>query len=196
MHRALNWLLSGNPSKRGYTRRSAGNRFRHMFHAIFLMVCLGWGAALRADTLSGTVKDPAGLPVAGAKVEVTGENLAQPITLSSDQAGKFAAGDLKPGKYSVKVTKDGFQTLISTVDLRGAADLQLTLAIAEQQTSVTVTGKSLAFANSDPVYRQLRELGLGATYRCDDVTFPMDVGTYTFKSGTLTFLAQVNGEET
>jgi Peptidase family M1 domain/Carboxypeptidase regulatory-like domain len=160
------------------------------------MLCLGWGAELRADTLSGTVKDPAGLSVEGAKVEVTGENLAQPITLSSDPAGKFAAVDLKPGKYSVRVTKDGFQTLISTVDLRGAADLLLTLAIAEQQTSITVTGKSMAFANSDSVYRQLRDIGLGATYRCDDMTMPMDVGTYAFKSGTITFLAPVNGQET
>jgi hypothetical protein len=133
MNRVRKGLFSGKLSKTGYLPRSAGNRFRQIVHAIFLMLCLGWGAELRADTLSGTVKDPAGLPVAGAKVEVTGENLAQPITLSSDQAGRFIAGDLKPGKYSVKVTKDGFQVLISTVDLRGASDLQLTLAIADQR---------------------------------------------------------------
>src|SRR5258708_23198704 len=196
MNRALNKLFSSDRSNTQYSPSSAGNRFGQICSAIFLMLCLGWAAELRADTLSGTVKDPAGLPVEGAKVEVTGENLPQLIALTSDPAGKFAAGELKPGKYSVKVTKEGFQTLISTVDLHGAADLQLMLVIAEQQTSVTVTGKSMAFANSDTVYRQLRDIGLGSTYRCDDVTMPMDVGTYVFKSGTITFLAPVNGEET
>lgn len=166
------------------------------YAAALMLLVLAWATSLRADTLTGTVKDPQGLPVAGARIEIAGNNLAQPITLTTDQTGKFAAPDLKPGAYTVRVTKDGFQALSTTVDVHGTAELPLTLALAEQQTSVTVTGKISGYANSDPVYQQLRNIGLGKSYRCDNVTLPMDAGTFTFKSGTLTLLAPVNGVET
>jgi len=88
------------------------------------------GADLRADTLSGTVKDPFGLPVAGARVEISGSNnLAQPITLTTDQTGKFTAPDLKPGTYTVRVTKDKFRPLVTSVELHGTADLPMTVQI-------------------------------------------------------------------
>ncbi|HET7108005.1 MAG TPA: M1 family aminopeptidase [Candidatus Acidoferrum sp.] len=169
---------------------------RLLFSASLLLLCLGLAANLRADTLTGTVKDPSGLPVAGAKVEIIGENLAQPIALTTDDSGKFVAPDLKPGKYSVRVTKEGFQALTVAAEVRGALDLPLTLALAEQQTTVTVTAKAAAFANSDSFYRQLREIRLGSSYHCDNFTLPLDVGTFEFKSGTITFLAPVNGMET
>jgi Peptidase family M1 domain/Carboxypeptidase regulatory-like domain len=159
-------------------------------------IWLSCGAELRADTISGTVKDPSGLAVAGAKIEITGENLPQPITIISDDTGKFTSPDLKPGKYVLQVTKDGFQPLSSSVELHGQSAVQLTLAIAEEKTSITVTGKSLAFANSDAFYRRLRDIGYGSTYRCDDFTLPMDVGTFVFKSGTMTFLAPIDGYQT
>ena len=167
-----------------------------LFSVILLLLCLGLGTNLRADTLSGIVKDPSGLPVPGAKVEISGENLAQPITLTTDQSGKFIASELKPGKYSVRVTKDGFQPSTAPAEVRGTLEVPLTLSLAEQQTTVTVTEKTSANANSDSIYRQLRDIKLGTTYRCDNFTMPLDVGTFVFKSGTITLLAPVNGMET
>jgi len=169
---------------------------RVLFSAILLLLCLGLPTSLRADTLTGTVKDPSGLPVAGAKVEISGENLAQPITLTTDESGKFVAPDLKPGKYSLRVTKDGFQALTAPAEVRGTLDVSLALSLAEQQTTVTVTAKASAYANSDSFYRQLRDIKLGSSYHCDNFTLPLDVGTFEFKSGTITFLAPVNGQET
>src|SRR6202043_1971651 len=49
-----------------------------------------------------------------------------------------------------------------------------------------------AFANSDALYVQLRNNGLGDTFRCENFTFPMDLGTFELKSGTLTLLGTVN----
>ena len=121
------------------------------------------------------------------------EDLAQPVVLSSDGLGKFASPELKPGTYSVRVTRDGFEPLVKTVDLQGSVQLQLTLTIAKQQVSISVAGKSLAFANSDPVYRQLREIGLGQTFRFDNFTLTWDAATFQFQKGTLTFLSPVNG---
>src|SRR5437667_4705617 len=151
---------------------------------------------LRADTISGTVKDPSGAVVAGARIEISGGALAEPLVLTSDGSGKFIASNLSAGKYSVRASKEGFDDLVTTVELNGTADLPLSLTITAQQTSVTVNEKSSAFANSDPVYRQLRSLGLGDTFRCENFTLPIDVGTFELKSGTITFLGMVNKSQT
>jgi hypothetical protein len=166
--------------------------FPNLKITLFLL-CLIGPAWLRAETISGAVQDPSGAVIAGARIEITGGDLEQPVVLSSDALGKFASPDLKPGAYSVRVTRDGFEPLVKTVDLRGAVQLQLTLTVAKQQVSISVPGKSLAFANSDPIYRQLREVGLGETFRFDNYTLHWDAATFQFQSGTLTLLAPVNG---
>jgi len=164
--------------------------------ALLALLYLALPPHLRADTLSGTVKDPSGSVVTGARIEITGGNLTEPLILTTDESGKFSAPNLAAGKYSVHVVKEGFDELTATVDLKGSADLALKLVISEQRTSVTVRGKSADFANSDSLYRQLRDDALGNTYKSENITLPMDVGTFEFKSGTITLLAPVNKFET
>src|SRR5580700_1851988 len=150
-------------------------------------------AWLHSQTISGTIQDSSGAVIAGARIEITSGDLAQPIVLSSDAVGKFESPELKPGTYSVRVTQEGFAPLIKTVDLQGAVSLQLSLTIAKAEVNISVSGKSLAFANSDPVYRQLREVGLGQTFRFDNFTLIWDAATFHFLKGTLTLLSPVNG---
>jgi hypothetical protein len=171
-------------------------RFRLLQIPILALVWLVLTPQSFADTISGTVKDPSGAVVAGARIEITGGDLAQPRVLTSDESGKFAAPNLSAGKYSVRVAKEGFDDLVREVDLKGTADFALSLTITAQQTSVTVNEKSAAFANSDAVYRQLRNVGLGETFRCENFTLPVDVGTFELKSGTLTLLGLVNRFQT
>jgi Carboxypeptidase regulatory-like domain/Peptidase family M1 domain len=148
---------------------------------------------LAAQAISGTVQDPSGAVIAGARIEIAGTSLSQAVVLYSDGAGKFVSPDLKPGTYTVRVMREGFEPLVKTVDLQGTAQLQLTLTIAKQQESISVSEKSLAFVNSDPVYRQLRAVGLGQTFRFDNFTLPWDAATFQFHKGTLTMLSVVNG---
>ncbi len=171
-------------------------RFHFLFLPVVALVCLVLVSPVRGDTISGTVKDPSGAVVTGARIEITGDDLSQPLLLTSDESGKFVAAKLNAGKYSIRVAKEGFDDLVTTVDLRGSADLALDLTISAQQTSVTVTEKSTAFANSDAVYLQLRKGGLGDTFRCENFILPIDVGTFEFKSGTLTFLGKISTFET
>jgi hypothetical protein len=166
------------------------------YAALAAMLALGFASLLHADTLSGTVKDSSGAVVPGARIEISGGSLTQPLVLTSDDAGKFSAPNLTPGKYSIKVAKDGFDELVTAVDLKGTAELPLNLTVAAQQTQVTVTEKNLAFANSDKTYRALRDDGFGESFQCADYTLNMDAGTFHFKSGTFTFLAPVNGIKT
>ena len=160
--------------------------------ALFLLFLIV-PTVLHAHTISGTVQDPSSAVIAGARIEITGGDLTQPIVLASDGLGKFASPDLKPGTYSVRVTREGFEPLIRTVNLQAAVELQLTLAIAKQHELVSVPGKSLAFANTDRVYRQLRDLGLGESFHFDNFTLTLDAATFQFQKGTLTFLSPVDG---
>jgi hypothetical protein len=179
------------------TRTRARFTRNHFATALALTVlCLLLGATLRADTLSGTVKDPSGGVVSGARIEITGGGITQALILTSDDAGKFVAPNLTAGKYAIRVSKDGFDDFTTTVDLQGTADLPLRLSITAQQTSITVSGKIAIYANSDSAYRQLRDVGLSDSYRLDKFTMPVDVGTFEFRSGTITFLAAVNSCQT
>lgn len=166
-----------------------------MRRALFVLFLMGptW---LRAATISGTIQDPSGAVISGARIEITGGELTQPVVLSSDGQGKFSSPDLKAGTYSVRVMRDGFELLVKTVDVQGDVQVQLALAIAQQQVSIMVAGKSLAFANSDPLYQQLRNVGLGPTYRFDNYTLNWDAATFQFQTGTLTVLNPVDGVET
>src|SRR5579863_94838 len=91
---------------------------RSLFAAVIcLLFSLAASPSLLADTISGTVKDPSGAVIVGAQIEITGGDLAKPIVLTSDSLGKFASPDLKSGKYSIRITKDGFNPLINPIDL-------------------------------------------------------------------------------
>jgi Carboxypeptidase regulatory-like domain len=149
-------------------------------------------ALAHADTISGTIKDPSGALVPAARVEIKGESWPQPVVTTSDQSGKFSATNLTPGNYSVRVVKDGFDELVTAVELRGSMELSLSLTLAAQQTLVDVTATSSGYANSDSFYRQLRDVSLGDTYRCENFSLSMDAGTFVLKSGTITFLRPVN----
>ncbi|MEQ1472456.1 MAG: M1 family aminopeptidase [Candidatus Acidiferrum sp.] len=160
--------------------------------AVVVLLWLALGGALHADTITGSVKDPSGAVVAGARIEITGGNLTQALILASDESGKFTAPDLPAGKYSIHVVKDGFDDIVTAVDLHGTADLPLQLTITSQVTSVTVNAKVSSFANSDSAYRQLRDDGLGDSFRCENFNLSVDVGSFSLKSGTITVLRPVN----
>jgi hypothetical protein len=170
-----------------------GQHFPSFLRAALFLLCLTGPAWLNAQTISGTVQDQSSAVVAVARIEITGGDLTQPVVLTSDGQGKFASPDLKPGTYSLRVTRDGFEPLVKTVDLQGAVQLNLVLTVAKQLVNIQVAGKSLAFANSDPVYRELRTIGLGETHRFDNFTLTWDAATFQFQKGTLTALSQVNG---
>ncbi len=148
---------------------------------------------LYAATISGTVQDTTGAVIQGARIEISGPDLAQPIVLLSDGLGKFSSGDLKPGKYSVRATHDGFEPLAKAVELKDSSELTLTLEVAHAEVNIAVSEKAAAFANSDPLYRQLRGLGVGESYRVENFNLVIDVGTLEFRKGTITFLSPVQG---
>jgi hypothetical protein len=157
------------------------------------LLCLMGPAYLCSESISGAIVDPSGAVIVGARIEITGGDMVQPVVLSSDGLGNFTSPDLKPGTYSVRVMRDSFESQVKNVNLQGSVQLRFILAIAQQQVNVNVPGKSSSFANSDPVYRQLRNIGFGQTFRVDNFTLNWDTATFQFQRGTLTLLSPVNG---
>lgn len=169
----------------------------HHFVALTAFLILSLAPAAHAETISGTVLDPSGAVIARANIEITGGDLKQPILLVSDDLGNFTSPDLAPATYSVKVTRQDFEPLVQTVDLHaGPAKISVRLEIANAKTNVVVSAKHMEFANSDPIYRQLRSVRLNQAFRIENFTAQFDVGTFHFDKGTVVFLAPVNGAVT
>jgi hypothetical protein len=64
-----------------------------------------------AKLLSGTVVDPAGAVVPGAKVTVTNAETKEISTVFATDTGKFELASLAAGSYSITIEGLGFKTL-------------------------------------------------------------------------------------
>src|SRR5580704_5434598 len=60
--------------------------------------------------IAGSVSDPAGAPIAGAKVTITSTDNGLKRAVKTDDAGRFNFPQLKPGPYSVRAEVDQFET--------------------------------------------------------------------------------------
>src|SRR4051812_18672297 len=92
--------------------------------ALLALLALPVIAALTGD-LHGTILDPNGAVVEGAKITI--RNVATGIvrTATSDSRGEFATLQLEVGIYDVKVEKVGFHTLNSKADIRSGEQTRI-----------------------------------------------------------------------
>src|SRR5262245_3728540 len=92
-------------------------------------------------SVAGTVTDSTGGTIPGAKIVVL--NLATGIerTVSSNEAGFYSATALPAGRYSIKVSKEGFSTygipeVTLQVDQNATANIQLQVGTVSETVSV------------------------------------------------------------
>jgi hypothetical protein len=96
-----------------------------------LMLAVVCSASLWAQgeaSLSGTVTNPSGAPVANAKVSVKNSGTGQTTESQTNASGLYSVSNLPPGEYEVSVSAEGVGTKTSTVTL--AAGSQQTVNIA------------------------------------------------------------------
>jgi Carboxypeptidase regulatory-like domain len=91
--------------------------------------------------ISGTVTDPSGAVIAGAKVVVTNTATGVSTTLTSNDQGIYNAPDLVVGPYQVSVSKAGFQTTVQkninlTVGKQWVANVTLQVGQATQTVTI------------------------------------------------------------
>ena len=96
-----------------------------------------------AATISGTIKDPSGAFVPGARITITNKATREARAFLSNDSGLFVAPDVEQGVYDVTVEKGGFRTLTDTgieVNPQDRLSLgELTLQVGTPTDSVTVT---------------------------------------------------------
>src|SRR5258708_34849368 len=81
-------------------------------------------AQVSGATLSGTVTDPSGAVIAGARVSIANKATGVVHDVTTDSAGFYLAPNLQPGPYDVTASASGFST---------AKQADLTLTVGAQQ---------------------------------------------------------------
>lgn len=107
----------------------------------FTLICvLGAGAQEYRGSISGTVTDPTGAAVPGAKVTAKNNATNAQLTVGTSGQGTYTIPDLDPGAYTVTVTVTGFKTLVrNNIEIRAGVPLGLDLALEVGDISQTVT---------------------------------------------------------
>jgi hypothetical protein len=103
------------------------------------MATAAWSQEFRA-IISGTVTDPQGAVVPGAKVEV--KNLATNVgtTVETSGSGLYSVPPVNPGLYSISVSAAGFRTSVrSNIELRVADRMELNFKLELGATTETVS---------------------------------------------------------
>jgi outer membrane receptor protein involved in Fe transport len=111
-----------------------------------LLAAVGLSAQTFRGTILGTITDPSGAVVSGAKVTVknTGTGLERSTETSGD--GSYSLPELPIGTYNVTVTQSGFQTFVTTgvtVDVATQRRVDASLKTGEVSTKVEVSADQL-----------------------------------------------------
>ncbi len=144
-----------------------------------------------------TVKDPGQVLVPGAVVVVAAPGDAVPQTKSTDATGRATFDQLPPADYLVTVEKPDFAPWAGHITAgTRPANLAVALKLSAIATSVHVTARRPPLANSDPNYQLIRTGKLTKVYRVSNLVVTRDAGTFTFHSGSFSFLPPVLGHVT
>jgi hypothetical protein len=95
---------------------------------------------ISTGSIVGTVTDPSGAVVNGAKVVITNKGTNQAITTTTTSSGTYASGALIPGEYLVRVEGAGFTTaeVSVVVQVNTTASTNVKLAVGQSSQVVEV----------------------------------------------------------
>jgi hypothetical protein len=111
-----------------------------------LLAAITVSAQTFRGTILGTVTDPSGAVVAGAKVTVKNVGTGLERTTETSADGSYALPELPIGTYTVTVTLTGFQTSVTTgvaVDVAGERRVDAAMKTGQVSTKVEVSADQL-----------------------------------------------------
>jgi hypothetical protein len=114
--------------------------------ALVLLAAISLSAQTFRGTILGTVTDPSGAVVAGAKVTVKNVGTGLERTTDTSADGSYALPELPIGTYTVTITLIGFQTAVTTgviVDVAGERRVDAALKTGQVSTKVEVSADTL-----------------------------------------------------
>jgi hypothetical protein len=154
------------------------NTFTHVIaswmkrSSLGLLVTLAVATAGSAQTqittgvVQGMVADQSGAVVTGANVEVRNLDTNLVKTLSTDDDGRFVFLQLPPGRYTLKVSKQGFATLVQEnleVTVGRAITLNLALKVSPVAETVVVTATPTVDVSKTEASSTLNEIAVSNT---------------------------------
>jgi len=113
---------------------------RFAFFAYLLLPVIGYAQSTFGD-IRGVTRDPAGLALPQALVTLHNLDDNTTRTAVADDNANFLFENLKPGRYSVEATKEGFaksQTVSVELTARQSTRVELSLSLAQTQQTVSV----------------------------------------------------------
>ncbi|HEY3839533.1 MAG TPA: carboxypeptidase-like regulatory domain-containing protein [Bryobacteraceae bacterium] len=137
---------------------SAGTRKRHLA-ILFLLLLPGFAslpsAAQVATTgvINGTVSDPSGSAIDGARVTITNSNTGAATETVTNSLGSFTQVGLTPGQYQISISHPGFSTMKETgISLESVAvyTVKAVLKVGAESAAVTVSASAAAVQTSTP----------------------------------------------
>jgi hypothetical protein len=104
-------------------------------------------------SIVGTVSDPSGAVISGAKVIITNVATGQVIDLTTNSSGSFNSGALVPGNYKTAVSAKGFGsvTALVTVLVGNTATVYVNLQVGQEKTVVVVQDSAASVNTEQPV---------------------------------------------
>jgi hypothetical protein len=103
-------------------------------------------------TLSGTVTDPSGAAVAGAKVTLTNQSTGEMRAVATNETGHYFMPTLKPGNYTLSVTASGFGEFTESGVTLLVAQVQtqnVSLKVGNASESVEVSAQTALLNTTD-----------------------------------------------
>ncbi len=114
--------------------------------AVFSLACpvIQAQTTVATGSIVGTVTDPSGATVAGAKVSIMAKSTSTVSTTSTTSTGAYNSGSLIPGDYLVRIEAPGFTTtqLDVIVQVGVTSNGSAALAIGKSSETVEVTAAS------------------------------------------------------
>jgi hypothetical protein len=104
-------------------------------------------------SLGGTVTDPSGAVIPGAKLTLVNSATGFQVSFESDAAGEYNFRNLTPGKYDLSVSAANFQSERRTgIELAAnqAARVEVKLALGQSDQTVTVNGDASLINYENP----------------------------------------------
>jgi len=109
-------------------------------------------AQVDTASVSGVITDQSGAIVVGAEVLITNSDTNITSRGTSNESGVYLVTGLKPGRYRIKVTKDGFKGIDLTdlvLNVQDSVNRNFILQVGSTSESVSVEGNALRINTQD-----------------------------------------------
>jgi len=132
-------------------------------HAVQLILMLALAAAvlspgilaqttISTGSIQGTVTDPSGAVVSGAKITITNKAKGQVIELTTNSSGAYNSGALLTGSYIVRAEQKGFRTTELTIPVQVGVTSggNIKLEVGQESQTVEVSGTAVQINTEQP----------------------------------------------